>query len=70
VQDLTCPGAALVQSVGIAAHVPGTSAVEANAREYVPVANAGWDKKFPGIFVVKDGWMRTDGLDRPGLGTT
>lgn len=70
VQDLTCPGAALVQSVGIAAHVPGTSAVEANAREYVPVANAGWEKKFPGIFVVKDGWMRTDGLDRPGLGTS
>ena len=26
VQDLTCPGAALVHSVGIAAHVPGTSA--------------------------------------------
>ncbi len=70
VQDLTCPGAALVHSVGIAAHVPGTSAVEANAREYVPVANAGWEKKFPGIFVVKDGWMRTDGLDRPGLGTS
>jgi hypothetical protein len=56
--------------VGIAAHVPGTSAVEANAREYVPVANAGWEKRFPGIFVVKDGWMRTDGLDRPGLGTS
>ncbi|MCU1236844.1 MAG: hypothetical protein JWP63_4811 [Candidatus Solibacter sp.] len=70
VQDLTCPGAALVHSVGIAAHVPGTSAVEANAREYVPVANAGWEKKFPGIFVIKDGWMRTDGLDRPGLGTS
>ncbi len=70
VQDLTCPGAALVHSVGIAAHVPGTSAVEANAREYVPVANAGWEKKYPGIFVVKDGWMRTDGLDRPGLGTS
>ena len=70
VQDLTCPGAALVHSVGIAAHVPGTSAGEANAREYVPVANAGWEMKFPGIFVVKDGWMRTGGLDRPGLGTS
>jgi L-alanine-DL-glutamate epimerase-like enolase superfamily enzyme len=70
VQDLTCPGAALVHSVGIAAHVPGTSAVEANAREYVPVANAGWEKKYPGIFVIKDGWMRTEGLDRPGLGTS
>jgi L-alanine-DL-glutamate epimerase-like enolase superfamily enzyme len=70
VQDLTCPGAALVHSVGIAAHVPGTSAVEANAREYVPIANVGWEKTFPGIFVIKDGWMRTDGLDKPGLGTS
>src|ERR1019366_7349070 len=47
VQDLTCPGAALVHSVGIAAHVPGASAVEANARQYVPAANAGWEEKFP-----------------------
>jgi len=70
VQDLTCPGAALVHAVGIAAHVPGTSALEANAREYVPAANAGWDKKYPGIFIVKDGWMKTDGLNGPGLGTS
>jgi L-alanine-DL-glutamate epimerase-like enolase superfamily enzyme len=70
VQDLTCPGAALVHSVGIACHVPGVSGLEANAREYVPVANRGWDKKFPGIFDVKDGWMRTTGLDGPGLCTS
>lgn len=69
VQDLTCPGAALVHSVGIACHVPGVSGLEANAREYVPAANRGWEKKFPGIFVVKDGWMRTAGLDGPGLCT-
>ena len=55
VQDLTCPGAALVQSVGIAAHVPGTAAVEADARQYVPAANAGWEAKFPGIFNVREG---------------
>jgi L-alanine-DL-glutamate epimerase-like enolase superfamily enzyme len=70
VQDLTCPGAALVHSVGIAARVPGTSALEANAREYVPAANKGWEKRFPGIFVVKDGYMSTRGLDGPGLGTS
>src|ERR1700688_952367 len=69
VQDLTCPGAALVHSVGIAAHVPGVSALEANAREYVPAANRGWEKRFPGIFNVKDGYLRTDGLDGPGLCT-
>jgi len=69
VQDLTCPGAALVHSVGIAAHIPGTSALEANAREYVPSANAGWEGKFPGIFQVRDGWLKTAGLDGPGLCT-
>lgn len=69
VQDLTCPGAALVQSVGIACHVPGVDAVEANAREYVPAANRGWEKRFPGIFEVRDGYMYTRGLDGPGLCT-
>jgi L-alanine-DL-glutamate epimerase-like enolase superfamily enzyme len=70
VQDLTCPGAALIHSVGIAAHIPGTAALEANAREYVPAANQGWEKRFPGIFVVKDGYMNTQGLDGPGLCTS
>ena len=70
VQDLTCPGAALVHSVGIAAHIPGTAALEANAREYVPAANQGWEKRFPGIFVVKDGYMHTQGLEGPGLCTS
>jgi len=69
VQDLTCPGAALVQSVGIAAHVPGVSALEANAREYVPSASRGWEKRYPGIFNVRDGYIDTAGLNGPGLGT-
>jgi len=70
VQDLTCPGAALVHSVGIACHVPGVSALEANAREYVPAANRGWEKRFPGIFEVKNGYMDTKGLDGSGLCTS
>jgi hypothetical protein len=70
VQDLTCPGAALVHSVGIACHVPGVSALEANAREYVPAANRGWEKRFPGIFEVKNGYMDTSGLDGVGLCTS
>ncbi|HKE20973.1 MAG TPA: enolase C-terminal domain-like protein [Bryobacteraceae bacterium] len=69
VQDLTCPGAALVHSVGIAAHVAGVTALEANAREYVPAANRGWERKFPGIFSVKDGFIDTAGLDGLGLCT-
>ena len=70
VQDLTCPGAALVHSVGIAAHIPGVSALEANAREYVPSASKGWEKRYPGIFDVRDGYLDTAGLDGPGLGTS
>ncbi len=68
VQDLTCPGAALLHSVGIAAHVPGVAGVEANARQYMPAANKPWESSFPGIFNVKDGVMRTGALNRPGLG--
>lgn len=68
VQDLTCPGASLVSSVTLAAHVPTVKAIEANAREYVPAANKGWDKKFPGIFNVKDGMVRTEQIKGPGLG--
>jgi len=68
VQDLTCPGAALIHSAAIAAHVPGVSALEANAREYVPVANRGWDRRFPGIFNVRDGYLDTSELGGVGLG--
>ena len=67
VQDLTCPGAALIHSAGLAAYIPGTAAIEANAREYVPAANRPWEERFPGIFAVRDGFMRTGELTGPGL---
>jgi len=68
VQDLTCPGASLIHSAGIAAHVPGVAGVEANARQYMPAANAPWVSRYPGIFDVKDGSMTTSNLNGPGLG--
>lgn len=67
VQDLTCPGASLIHSAGLAAHVPGVVAIEANSREYVPKANKAWESKFPGIFIIKDGTLKTGGLNGPGL---
>jgi hypothetical protein len=67
VQDLTCPGASLIHSAGVAAHVPGVAAIEANSRQYVPAANKEWEKKFPEIFVIRDGRMKTGVLNRPGL---
>jgi L-alanine-DL-glutamate epimerase-like enolase superfamily enzyme len=68
VQDLTCPGASLIHSAGLAAHIPGVVAIEANARQYVPAANRPWEGRFPGIFRVRDGMMDTSGLTAPGLG--
>ena len=67
VQDLTCPGASLIHSAGIAARVPGNAGIEANARQFVPVANAAWESRFPGLFTIKDGLMRTGHLTGPGL---
>ena len=68
VQDLTCPGASLIHSAGLAAHIPGVTAIESNARQYVPAANEAWKSRFPSIFVIQDGVMRTGMLDGPGLG--
>jgi hypothetical protein len=68
VQDLTCPGASLIHSASIAARVPTVAGIEANARQYFPAANKGWDERFPGIFKITDGTMNTGVLTKPGLG--
>jgi L-alanine-DL-glutamate epimerase-like enolase superfamily enzyme len=68
VQDLTCPGASLIHSAGLAAHVPGVAAIESNARQYVPAANRPWEERFPGLFRITDGTMETGLLTGPGLG--
>ncbi len=68
VQDLTCPGASLIQSAGLAAHIQGVAAIEANSRQYCPNANVDWARRFPGVFVIKDGTMETKGLNGLGLG--
>jgi hypothetical protein len=68
VQDLTCVGASLIHSAGIAAHIPGVAAIESNGRQYCPEANAGWDERFPGVFTIRDGTMNTALLNGPGLG--
>lgn len=68
VQDLTCPGASLIHSAGIAARVPGNAGIEANARQFVPAANKAWEPGFPGLFTIHDGMMHTGQLTGPGLG--
>jgi L-alanine-DL-glutamate epimerase-like enolase superfamily enzyme len=68
VQDLTCVGASLIHSAGLAAHIPGVAAIESNGRQYCPAANAPWNAKFPGVFTIKDGTMNTAILNGLGLG--
>src|SRR4029453_3851266 len=55
VQDPTGPGRSLIHSAGIAARVPGNAGIEANARQFVPAANAAGGAKFPGLFTIRAG---------------
>src|SRR5262249_4599163 len=68
VQDLTCPGASLIRSAGLAGHVPGVAAIESNSRQYMPAANEPWAERFPGVFRVRNGTIETGVLTGPGLG--
>ncbi len=68
VQDLTCVGASLIHSAAIAAHIPGVAAIESNGRQYCPIANEPWDRRFPGVFTIRDGAMNTAILNGLGLG--
>jgi L-alanine-DL-glutamate epimerase-like enolase superfamily enzyme len=67
VQDLTCPGASLVHSAGLAAHVKTVAAIESNSRQYVPRANTAWEGRYPGLFKITNGTVDTSALNGPGL---
>lgn len=68
VQDLTCPGASFLHSAGLAARLPGVAAVEGNARQFCPAANETWAQRYPELFHVRGGAVRTGLLTGPGLG--
>jgi L-alanine-DL-glutamate epimerase-like enolase superfamily enzyme len=68
VQDLTCVGASFLHSATLSARIPTVTAIEGNGRQYCPKANAGWDKKYPSMFVIKDGTLGTFVLNESGLG--
>jgi len=67
VQDLTCPGASLLLSASLAAHIPVVTALESKSRQYVPAANDPWKECFPTIFRIKDGQIGTGVLGGLGL---
>jgi len=66
--DMSCPGAALIQTASLQARVPGITCVEANPRQFLPAANKAWEPRFPGMFRITDGMIRTGELMKPGLG--
>ncbi|MDR0871762.1 MAG: mandelate racemase/muconate lactonizing enzyme family protein [Planctomycetaceae bacterium] len=68
VQDLTCVGASFLHSATLSARIPAVAAIEGNGRQYCPKANAGWDKKYPSMFGIKDGTLGTFVLNESGLG--
>jgi L-alanine-DL-glutamate epimerase-like enolase superfamily enzyme len=69
VQDLTCPGLALVHSAGFAARINPIKGFEYNARQYLPFAFPEVQEKYPGIFKVKNGVIETGCLNNTvGLG--
>ncbi|MGB9718256.1 MAG: enolase C-terminal domain-like protein [Thermoproteota archaeon] len=63
IQDLTCPGLAFVHSAGFAARTNPIMGVEYNARQYLPSAFKEVQEKFPQVFNVKDGRIRTGCLN-------
>jgi L-alanine-DL-glutamate epimerase-like enolase superfamily enzyme len=69
VQDLTCPGLAFLQSAGLAAHIGPVTAIEGNARQYCPSANASWAAATPGPFTIRNGQIDTSVLSGIGLTT-
>ena len=68
IQDLTCPGLALVHSASLAARSNPIKGFEYNARQYLPFAYPEIQKRHETLFKVKDGKVRTDSLQPYGLG--
>ena len=66
--DMSCPGAALIQTVSFQARLPGVTNIEANARQFFPAANKPLEARFPGMFNITDGLMGSRELVQPGLG--
>lgn len=68
VQDLTNPGIALLQSVGLAARLKPAFGLEANARQYYPHTSQPEAAHHPDIFRVRNGVVCTESLRGSGLG--
>ncbi len=68
VQDLTNPGLALLQSIGLAGWIRSPLAVEANARQYYPDTSSPEAVVHPAVFAPRRGYADTATLHGEGLG--
>lgn len=68
VQDLTCPGIGLLQSVGFAARLPVIHPVESNQGQYFPRTSEPEAAVYPEIFAARRGRVPTAALGGPGFG--
>jgi L-alanine-DL-glutamate epimerase-like enolase superfamily enzyme len=67
-QDLTNPGIALIQSVGLAARTRTMMGVEANSCQFFPATSTPEAAVHPGIFRRAGGRVSTASIGGPGLG--
>ncbi|MGI5818549.1 MAG: enolase C-terminal domain-like protein [Armatimonadota bacterium] len=67
-QDLTNPNVGAVHAAGLAAHCETRNGVELNVMQFIPASSRAEAEQFPGIFHVRDGVHRVDGLTGVGLG--
>jgi L-alanine-DL-glutamate epimerase-like enolase superfamily enzyme len=68
VQDLTNPGIALLQSVGLAGRLYPVLGVEANSRQYYPASSTPEAAVHPAICTIRGGVAPTATLTGPGFG--
>ncbi len=68
IQDLTCPGLAMIHSASLASRTNPIKGFEYNARQYLPFAYKEVQERHRSLFRVRDGVVRTDTLTALGLG--
>ncbi|MCK6487077.1 MAG: hypothetical protein L6R48_01840 [Planctomycetes bacterium] len=69
VQDLTNTGLSMLHAALFAAHLPSLNGVELNSPQFLPQANAGWDRALPGLFTPQRGRHQLPRPLPPGLGS-
>ena len=67
-QDLTNPNIGAIHAAGLAAHCDTRNGVELNVMQFIPASSRAEAEQFPGVFDVRDGVHRVNGLTDIGLG--